>query len=95
MNSESVIIGCCMIQSPCIYWMPVYDIIVLIFKGIQCIRHIYQYIKILVVCLSVCVCDGCGRGRNKFAGRVQNYRVPCAKIIACVPAVLSPKFSSR
>ena len=23
----------------------------------------------------VCVCDGCGRGRNKFAGRVQNRHV--------------------
>ena len=33
----------------------------------------YQYIKILVVC--PCVCDGCGRGRNKFAGRVQNHHV--------------------
>ena len=21
------------------------------------------------------MCDGCGRGRNEFAGRVQNYRV--------------------
>ena len=30
------------------------------------------------MCLSVC--DGCGRGRNEFAGRVQNYRVPCAKL---------------
>ena len=30
----------------------------------------YQYIKIFVVCLSVC--DGCGSGRNEFAGRVQN-----------------------
>ena len=34
---------------------------------------IYQYIKILVVC--PCVCDRCGRGRNEFAGRVQNYHV--------------------
>ena len=33
----------------------------------------YQYIKILLVCLSVC--DGCGRGRNGFAGRVQNHHV--------------------
>ena len=34
------------------------------------------------------VCDGCGRGSNEFAGRVQNYRVPAVcKIIACVPAV--------
>ena len=32
-----------------------------------------QYIKILLVC--PCVCDGCGRGRNKFAGRVQNHHV--------------------
>ena len=34
-------------------------------------------IKILVVCLSVCVCacDGCGRGCNGFAGRVQNHHV--------------------
>ena len=31
-----------------------------------------QY-PILVVCVSVC--DGCGRGSNEFAGRVQNYRV--------------------
>ena len=37
----------------------------------------YQYIKILLVCPSVC--DGCGCGRNEFAGRVQN--------ITCVPAV--------
>ena len=29
--------------------------------------------KILVVC--PCVCDGCGRGRNEFAGRVQNHHV--------------------
>ena len=33
----------------------------------------YQYIKILVVCVSVC--DGCGRGRNEFAGRVQKHPV--------------------
>ena len=26
------------------------------------------------------MCDGCGCGRNEFAGRVQNYRVPCAKL---------------
>ena len=26
-------------------------------------------------CVRACVCDGCGRGRNEFAGRVQNYRV--------------------
>ena len=32
-----------------------------------------SYIKILVVRL--CVCDGCGRGRNEFAGRVQNHHV--------------------
>ena len=32
-----------------------------------------QYIKILVVCL--CVRDGCGRGRNEFAVRVQNHHV--------------------
>ena len=32
-----------------------------------------QYIKILLVCLSVH--DGCGRGRNGFAGRVQNHHV--------------------
>ena len=33
--------------------------------------------KILVVGLSVCpcVCDGCGHGRNEFAGRVQNHHV--------------------
>ena len=36
----------------------------------------YQYIKIFSC---ACVCDGCRRGRNEFAGRVQNYRVPCAK----------------
>ena len=35
--------------------------------------YICQYIKIFVVCVSVC--DGCGRGSNEFAGRVQNYRV--------------------
>ena len=37
----------------------------------------YQYIKILVVCVSVCVCvrDGCRRGRNEFAVRVQNHHV--------------------
>ena len=29
----------------------------------------HQYIKILVVC------DGCGRGRNGFAGRVQKHHV--------------------
>ena len=39
----------------------------------------YQYIKIFVVCVSVC--DGCGRGSNEFAGHVQNYRVPCAKLL--------------
>ena len=39
--------------------------------------HDNQYIKILLVCLSVClcVCDGCGRGRNEFAGRVQKHHV--------------------
>ena len=26
-------------------------------------------------CPSVCVCDRCGRGRNEFAGRVQNHHV--------------------
>ena len=41
-------------------------------------KCLYQYIKIFVVCVSVC--DGCGRGSNEFAGRVQNYRVPCAKL---------------
>ena len=37
----------------------------------------YQYIKILVVRLfvCVCVCDGCGRGRNEIAGRVQKQHV--------------------
>ena len=34
---------------------------------------LHAYIKILVVRLSVC--DGCGRGRNGFAGRVQNHHV--------------------
>ena len=34
---------------------------------------IYQYIKIFVVCASVC--NGCGRGRNEFAGRVQKHHV--------------------
>ena len=33
------------------------------------------------MCLSVC--DGCGRGHNEFAGRVQNFRVPCAKLSHC------------
>ena len=47
-------------------------------------HHHHQYIKILVVCLSVC--DGCGRGRNEFAGRVQIIGAVC-KTIACVPAV--------
>ena len=38
---------------------------------------VYQYIKILLVRPSVCVCvsDGCGRGRNEFAVRVQNHYV--------------------
>ena len=54
----------------------------------------HQYIKILVVRLSVCVCvcDGCGRGRNEFAGcvtdvgvAVTNLRVVC-KSITCVSA---------
>ena len=49
----------------------------------------YQYIKILLVCPSVC--DGCGRGHNEFAGRVQNYRVPCAKLSRAFQ--LSQKFS--
>ena len=39
----------------------------------------------LCVCLSVC--DGCGRGHNKFAGRVQNYRVPCAKLSLATCAI--------
>ena len=30
---------------------------------------------ILLVCVRVSVCDGCGRGSNEFEGRVQNYRV--------------------
>ena len=34
---------------------------------------ILSYIKIFLVCPSVR--DGCGRGRNKFAGRVQNHHV--------------------
>ena len=33
----------------------------------------HQYIKILLVCPSVC--DGYGRGRNEFAGHVQNNHV--------------------
>ena len=35
------------------------------------------YIKILVVrpSVRVSVCDGCGHGRNEFAGRVQNHYV--------------------
>ena len=37
------------------------------------------------------VCDGCGRGSNEFAGRVQNYRVPCAKLSRAFQ--LSQKFS--
>ena len=40
----------------------------------------HQYIKILVVC--PCVCDGCGRGRNKFAGRVQNH---LSFFLSCLP----------
>ena len=35
--------------------------------------YMHQYIKILVVC--PCVREGCGRGRNEFAGRVQNHHV--------------------
>ena len=35
----------------------------------------YQYIKIFVVRLCVCVYDGCGSDRNRFAGRVQNRHV--------------------
>ena len=35
--------------------------------------------------------DGCGRGSNEFAGRVQNYRVPCAKLSRAFQ--LSQKFS--
>ena len=27
------------------------------------------------LCVRVSVCDGCGRGRNDFAGRVQNHHV--------------------
>ena len=37
------------------------------------------------------VCDGCGRGGNEFAGRVQNYCVPCAKLSRAFQ--LSQKFS--
>ena len=37
------------------------------------------------------VCDGCGRGSNEFAGRVQNDRVPCAKLSRAFQ--LSQKFS--
>ena len=37
------------------------------------ILSIHQYIKIFSVHL--CVCDGCGRGRNEFAVRVQNHHV--------------------
>ena len=36
-------------------------------------RYITSFIKILVVCPSVR--GGCGRGRNGFAGRVQNHQV--------------------
>ena len=28
-----------------------------------------------LVCVRLSVCDGCGRGRNGFAGRVQNHHV--------------------
>ena len=43
-------------------------------------QYIYIYIYILYTLrflLSVCpcVCDGCGRGRNEFAGRVQKHHV--------------------
>ena len=31
--------------------------------------------------VTVCVCDGCGRGRNKFAGRVQKT-ITCACALA-------------
>ena len=46
--------------------------------GMYLYIYIYIYIiiyiiKILVVCPSVC--DACGRGRNGFAGRVQNHHV--------------------
>ena len=38
--------------------------------------HTKSYIKILVVCPSVRDgCGHCGRGRNEFAGRVQNHHV--------------------
>ena len=39
----------------------------------QVIFLLISYIKILVVRPSVC--DGCGRGRNRFAGHVQNHHV--------------------
>ena len=52
------------------------------------VGQFYQYIKIFVVCVSVC--DGCGRGSNEFAGRVQNYRVLCAKLSRAFQ--LSPNF---
>ena len=35
--------------------------------------YFYQYIKIFDVCPSVC--NGCGRGCNELAGRVQNHHV--------------------
>ena len=44
-----------------------------------------------LVSVRLSVCDGYGRGRNEFAGRVQNYRVPCAKLSRAFQ--LSQKFS--
>ena len=36
----------------------------------------HQYIKFFVsLSVRLCVCDRCGRGRNEFAGRVQNNHV--------------------
>ena len=70
-------------------YLPYYDNIVII-------MYIIINTLILLVCLSVClsVCDGCGRGHNKFAGRVQNYcvRSSCHRnFLEIVKASLVPR----
>ena len=47
----------------------VYSIVVYLFKRYHIINTLRFYL-----CVCVSVCDGCGRDRNEFAGRVQNYR---------------------